>query len=524
MTGSFRRNGESGRGAACLGLALVTAGVLAGPWARAQTGITEAPAAPQVSVSRVNSGMSSGLPQDMSEQQIQMMQVRAAAQGARGDAAAASMARSADQAMEDRHLEATLQEAREIKRIKRDARNRMKWREAQNAYERVSANEMESWRTDSGNIRVERNVPNEFLVALREEEAAIAAREGAPDEEGFSPLKSTGRLLTSPFGGGRKREADYAEPAQGGGIMSNIGMPRLPFTGGGRRATPNPYEQPQSAPAPAADPSSPAQPQTIPVSTAPTRPGTVPQISGAALVDGAASVNNVPVGGSSPPASQNSVGNRPPAGEPAFAVPSAQPEKKGFFAKLSPFGGGGGKKKKRDDVGGIDASLFPEGSVSTTSTTPMAPSPYEAPSPSQGASAGGTVASRDSSGLSLPGAEPEKERGGFSLPKPQLKVPKIGGDGGGGAPAQATSVINGNGNAFYRVASSAQFMQYGASTMESEIRALSAGTLVRMTKPGAEWATIQLQDGSQGVIQVSNLRPASSGEVPAQFGVAPATP
>jgi hypothetical protein len=54
-------------------------------------------------------------------------------------------------------------------------------------------------------------------------------------------------------------------------------------------------------------------------------------------------------------------------------------------------------------------------------------------------------------------------------------------------------------------------MVYGADQMQSEIRALPAGTSVMVTKPGEQWSGIQLSDGTQGVVQNKNLRAASGG-------------
>src|SRR5690606_6185057 len=54
-------------------------------------------------------GMTSGLPNTITSRQIEMMQVRTSAQSAQGEAAAASMARSADQSIEERNREAALE-------------------------------------------------------------------------------------------------------------------------------------------------------------------------------------------------------------------------------------------------------------------------------------------------------------------------------------------------------------------------------------------------------------------------------
>jgi O-acetyl-ADP-ribose deacetylase (regulator of RNase III) len=74
------------------------------------------------------------------------------------------------------------------------------------------------------------------------------------------------------------------------------------------------------------------------------------------------------------------------------------------------------------------------------------------------------------------------------------------------------TTINSEGTEYYIVTSTAQFMVYGNDQMSSEVRALGSGTLVRMTKPGEQWASIQLPDGSEGVVQNKFLRAASAAE------------
>ena len=74
------------------------------------------------------------------------------------------------------------------------------------------------------------------------------------------------------------------------------------------------------------------------------------------------------------------------------------------------------------------------------------------------------------------------------------------------------------------VANTAQFMVYGASQLQSEVRALPAGTLVLMTKPGEQWASVRLANGTEGILQNKNLRPAAAGEASVEFAApAPAT-
>jgi hypothetical protein len=237
-------------------------------------------------------------------------------------------------------------------------------------------------------------------------------------------------------------------------------------------------------------------------------------ISGAALVDGSTSATSQGAPGSVTPASVQTVSS-------ADSTPEPDRKKPGLFSKVgssdenheslvpasgSSSGGGGffgfGKKKSSAPVGGIDASLFPEGAVN------------QAPRGGQ-LTGGATVADvaedtaedpSSTGSVMLPGQTVEKSRG-FSIPRPSLSMPSIpslskaGGSGGGGNISVGA----------YVVASSAQFMVYGADQMQSEIRALPAGSSVMVTKPGEQWSGIQLSDGTQGVVQNKNLRAASAG-------------
>src|SRR6056297_1943824 len=92
---------------------------LGGEIADAQTGPYPDPTAA--------AGMTSGLPNGTTTQQLEMARVRTQAQSAQGEAVAASMARSVDQTIEEQNRERTLQSAREIKAIKRSMAERLKW-------------------------------------------------------------------------------------------------------------------------------------------------------------------------------------------------------------------------------------------------------------------------------------------------------------------------------------------------------------------------------------------------------------
>lgn len=445
-------------------------------------------------------GMTSGLPNGVTMRQAEMMQVRTSAQGAQGDAAAASLARSADESIEERNRAIALETARTNKAIKEQMRNRLKFESASAQQQKVTANDMSTWQQNGG-VRVERNVPDAFITSLIAEEEQAAARAAASGEKKRFSL----------FGG----DDDPDE----GSFLSSIRAPRLPFMGGGGgggetaaapSSSPPPSDNSEPVFANAGSSRSSSAPAPAPASTAPARPGVVPMISGAALVDGRA------------PATTAASGNATPASSPtvSFADSTPEPDRKkpGLFSKLGSSadeeteslvptssgssGGGGffgfGKKKEATPLGGIDASLFPEGAVD------QAPRGGRLSGGATVADVAADVAAEPSStgDVMLPGQTVEKSRG-FSIPKPTLSMPSLpkpGGSGGGSVSAGS-----------YVVSSTSQFMVYGADQMQSEIRALPAGTSVMVTKPGEQWSGIQLSDGTQGVVQNKNLRPASGG-------------
>ncbi len=432
-------------------------------------------------------------------QQVEMMQVRQAAQAAQYDAAAAQMARSADQKIEDQHQNVAISEAREYKKLKREAADRLKWERAHNAYNKVSADQMATWRDPRGNVRVERNVPNEFLDAIRDEEMRML-REEMDREKGFKPFKTVGRAATdaiflmpmvltapldkkssppppqqSPQGQPAPQQMpQFSEPQEKKGMFSKLKAPKLPFGGGGNKPV-SPFAG--SAPAP-------TQPAA--------EPGRIPHISGAALVDGTS-----PVGGTSapspPPAPANTstadYGQTMQAAATTFSEPT---KKRGLFSRMGSGSSGGlFSKKKSSPTNAVDASLFPAGSVNQA--------------PTGGSLSGGhTMASSNSmqtgsvGSVALPGQQaPEKKRG-FSLPKP--KIPS------GPTMEKKAPAPKVNAGGFYTTQGNAQFMKYGADRETSEITTLPPGVSVQVTKPGAEWAGIRLNDGSEGVIRVKDLR------------------
>lgn len=73
--------------------------------------------------------------------------------------------------------------------------------------------------------------------------------------------------------------------------------------------------------------------------------------------------------------------------------------------------------------------------------------------------------------------------------------------------------------------SKAQFFPFGESGRQSGSQPLGEGTVVRMTKTGDDWSSIELSSGSMGVIRNKHLRRAKSGEVPSNmFAHKPKTP
>jgi len=454
----------------------------------------------------------------MTNRQAEMIQVRTSAQEAMGEATAASMSRAADRSIEERNRAKAIESAREVKLMKREMANRMKWERAATAYNKVSSNDMSTWKTSTGSVRVERNVPDAFLTALIEDEERKAAAE-ANQKRGLF---------------GRKKSSED-------GILSNIRVPRipiprLPFTGGGRdEGAPQVSapvsgvgNDPRSAQTNAAPIPAP-QPQRIPESTVPSKPGNIPRISGAALVDGHSPVNNT-----APPTEADRTPSEPTNVSISSSLPDTDEKKTGLFSRLrggasaaapSSRGGGlfsfGGKKKESANVVTVDSSLFPVVAVQQDPTGNPGGGYTDADfdSDSDANSEWGASEAPSSTGvIELPGQTQEKTWGGFSLPKPKLSLPKfLKAAGGGGAGVPATTTVNSSGNSMYVLTSTAQFMVYGADRMQSEVRALPAGTVVQMMKPGEQWASVLVQGGSEGVIQTKYLRAASSNEAGGQF-------
>ncbi len=460
-------------------------------------------------------GMTSGLPNGITSRQAEMMQVRTAAQGAQGEAAAASLARSADQSIEERNREVALQTARTNKTIKEEMRNRLRFERAAAAQKKVSAHDMSTWQQNGG-VRVERNVPNAFINSIIAEEEEAAARASASGGQ---------RKRVSLFGNG-----SGSSSGEGGGFLDAIRppairLPRLPFTGGGRdrdaevaASEPRPSDNSEPVFAQQGASSRASAPASAPT---PAKPGVVPMISGAALVDGRAPAQSADRTPSAPQRvsaadrtpEPSEAGRKKPGLFSAFASGGSKEEEEELVPSSSNESRGGGffglgkKKAPAHVVPGIDASLFPEGAVDQTP---------------RGGRLTGTATARDvaadasadpssTGSFALPGQTVEREekakgRGGFALPKPNLSLPSVPNLARASSPGGGATSLGS-----YVVSSTAQFMAYGADPMQSEIRAIPAGTAVMVTKPGEQWSGVRLSDGTEGIVQNKNLRPSSGG-------------
>lgn len=513
----------------------------------AERAAAQAPAAAAYpSNAAASAGMSTSSTNATTARQFQMMEIRSSAQAAQGEAVAASMARTADRTIDEQNQDRVLQQAREEKAIKRQMAERMKWERTSAQVRKVSANDMSSW-SQNGGVRVERNVPDPFITSLIEEERQLAAQDQAEKEPGFGPF---GKVKLNPF---KKEKFEthvpglmeammdaepqpsqqasapgYVDPntavaqdpgsSGGGGFFSKLRPPKI-----GRNRPEEPIDassaEPQfaqgnsSAPAPAAQ-------------TSQAKPGVIPRISGAALVDGNSPVNSgaqAAAPSSSPPANTSQM--QQVSFSDDLPDTSNQNSGGGFFSKLKSSGsrasasaggsGGGlfsfGKKKEAAPAPGIDASLFPAGSTSQTPTGGSLSGSYTAAD----VASDSQMTPSSTGSVQLPGMEAEKPSRSFSFPRPAARSRDNG--GGGGVSVPATTTVNSSGNSYYVTTGTAQMMVYGENQMQSEIRAIPAGMVVQMTKPGENWVGVRLSNGTEGIVQKKFLRAASASEAGGQF-------
>ncbi len=497
-------------------------------------GITTTPLTAQQSTENpaAASGMTTGLPGVSTQRQAELMQVRARAQAARPEAERAAMERSAEDALARSADQQILDDARETRRLKEDAARQIQYQKAANAYQGVSASELNSWSDETGRVKVERGVPPEVLAALPPVDEDLEREE--EESGGFNPLKMPKKAARAAGGAAgaavglakkgiswipgvgkdedpgtgisaspRSRESapsyEPAEPTEpessGGGMFS-----RLPLVGGmmnrGDEAEPAPAPQAaqvedageksgffrgiassmpfiggrDEAPAEVEPDASPAQPFVGPVGSAPVLAES--SSSGGEFESGSTAIGG---GGAAMPSEESDGGG-------------------GFFKNLIGRGSSDGAADNSGSLasgsGNIDASLFPQ-----------AGDPDE------------LMADKSAGRRKL-----------FQLPKlpdlPQIALPSSQ-----EAPAPETpmpkanrSPVHSGGSAVYVVqGNGAQFMRFAGGPLGSEAQTLSAGTQVKMTKVGDEWSSVQLSNGSTGIVRNKDLKPAAAGSGGASF-------
>ena len=518
--------------------------ILSSAWASAQTPSAGAyPIDPAAAA-----GMATSTTNATSSLQLQMMQIRSNAQQAQGEAVAASMARTADRTIDEQNQDRVLQQAREEKAIKRQMAERVKWERNSAQVRKVSANDMSFW-NQNGGVRVERNVPDPFITSLIEEERQLAAQERAEKTPGIGPF---GKVKLNPFKKDKfethvpglmeammdAQPQAAPAPAAPGMVDPNMAVSSEPSGGGGgffsklRPPKIGRGREEASVDASGIEPQF-AQGSSVgnPAPEAPaSKPGTIPRISGAELVDGSSPVNSGSRAASTQSAAPAQAPSTPAGQQVSFAdeMPDASGSRSGggLFSKLKSNGGrstasagssGGGlfsfgKKKQAAPAPGIDASLFPAGASAQSPTGGSLEGSYTTAD-----AAGDSVAMPFSTGsVQLPGMEVEKPSRGLSITRSSSGRSR-GSNSSGGGTVPASTTFNSAGNDYYVTTGTAQMMVYGENQMQSEVRAVPAGMVVRMTKPGENWVGIRLSNGTDGIVQKKFLRPASASEAGSQF-------
>lgn len=107
-------------------------------------------------------------------------------------------------------------------------------------------------------------------------------------------------------------------------------------------------------------------------------------------------------------------------------------------------------------------------------------------------------------------APEEKNKSGF-LSKFSLKK---GNRNKSNRSAKAGSGSNDN---IYVIDSDAQFFPFGKSGKQAGSQSLGEGTVVRMTKSGDDWSSIELSSGTMGVMRNKHLRLADADEIPSNL-------
>ena len=559
----------------CHGLVITLASVAISTSASAQNISTAAPSGA--------SGMTTGS-SSTTGSQMKLMQIRAQAYQAKKDTEAASLARSTDRALEERNLSSAVTKSRQIKQIKQNAARKMEFEKSSQAYNKVSHQGHGDRKVGNAVKKIGGMNPfkkKDEKIGLRVPEVDLNAPAKKENKGFLSGLTFIGKkdnvqqnLLVSP-------EPVAPVEKEKKGFLKGIGQ-NLPLIGKKNRndniyapsapVQPTaPIQQPVATTAPpspvkvqgstmvdgiarvpnANNTVSPVAPANIDsVATTPTasnsntdvnmppveeKPGFMGRLRNVGDKINPFSKNDAePVGGEIATAPNIAVeeektsfmskfNKKDDASQPTATAPAAvaTADKPGLMDRFRGIGGTSAQGNRVGGNGTIDASLFPDGS---TSATPMGgPLTAAAPAAPNTTAAGrsgptGEFAAAPSSDL------PGQEKRGLQFPtltvpdfsevgKPDPTVPKKW--------KERTTSHKGGSN-YYVVSAATNFMKFGSSQFNSEVSELAPGTVVRMTKPGDEWSSIQLQNGSNGIVKNKSLRPAQAAEVPSGFGTAPA--
>ena len=506
------------------------------------------------------SGMTSGLPGVSAARQAELMYVRAQAQKSRPEAERAAMARTAEQALDEKITTRTLEEARETKELKKKASYDFQLKKAEDAYKGVSQSEINAWDDGAGSVKVQRGVPSQFLASLPPEEE--------PEEQGghFGFLKAPGKaakgaaavtvggmkkaLSWRPFGKNKDEEAPEPEPAAPSQIQPTVTahtltqevqeekndgfLTKIPFVGGKKKKQePVAYEEPA-----AVETALTAAPEAIEE-----KEGLFSKIpfvghkkdkeakaeadlaalhetaaggmtaADAFMADAAAHENaekdgflskmKIPfIGHKKDPADGVEVAPEIAAATTVGtgSAAAAEEEKKGFVGRMF-----GGKKDKSDDApvlasGG--ANLFGKADDNDTIDASLFP---DSGAPDEDLRAQDLDSQKrkllkmpDLSGVKVPK---------IKVPSPLPEEPKPS------LPKVDRSGVHSGGTRTYIVQTpNAQFMRFGESALNSETMTLNSGQAVEMTKAGDEWSSVKLSNGTTGIMRNKDLRPANPGE------------
>lgn len=476
------------------------------------------------------SGMTTGLPGVSQQRQAELMHIRARAQAAKPEAERAAMERSAEDALARSSDQQILDDARETKRLKEEASRQIQYQKAANAYQGVSASELNSWADETGRVKVERGVPPEVLAALPPE--LEDSEEAQEEKTGFSPFKMP------------KKAAQGAARAAGGAAGAAMGAAKkglswIPGVGKDDEETG--------------------------ITAKPRNQEAAPSYSAA---------DEVESGGGMFSRLRNRGGD---AAEPAATQQAAQTyepeeEKKGFFrgvASSIPFVGRNDADGAAisdsgyvpDSSGSGPAFVGPSGSVPAPAMAPVASSgEFDSGSTSVGASSAMPSTDSDNGGggffkniigrgskdksdglasgsgnidasLFPQEGDPDEMMADTSSGRkrffkmPKLEIPELALPSSQESPAPDTpmpkkdrSPVHSGGSALYVVQTNgAQFMRFAGGPLGSEAQTLSAGTQVKMTKVGDEWSSVQLSNGSTGIVRNKDLKPSSGSDGGANF-------